>query len=37
MSRTQRNALKAKLLDAYVALGYDEAKRSQSIDKWLED
>ena len=36
MSSRERTALKEKLLNAYVALGYDRADKSKDIDKWLE-
>ena len=34
-SPNARSNLKAKLLNAYAALGYDRSKKSQDIDKWL--
>lgn len=37
MSNTERAAIKGYLLNAYALLGYDRAKKSKDIDKWLED
>lgn len=36
-SPQERAILKRKLLNAYAALGYAKSKRSDLIDKWLED
>ena len=35
-SRTEAAALKARLLNAYVLLGYDRDKKSKDIDDWLK-
>lgn len=35
-SRTEAAALKARLLNAYVLLGYDRDKKSKDIDAWLK-
>jgi hypothetical protein len=37
MSNKERASIKGYLLNAYVLLGYDRAKKSRDIDKWLED
>ena len=37
MSNYERAALKGYLLNAYELLGYDRAKKSKDIDKWLND
>jgi hypothetical protein len=37
MSNAERAGIKGYLLNAYVLLGYDRAKKSKDIDKWLED
>ena len=35
-SKTEAAALKSRLLNAYVLLGYDRAKKSKDIDAWLK-
>ncbi len=35
-SKTEAAALKARLLNAYVLLGYDRDKKSKDIDAWLK-
>ena len=37
MSKTERASIKGYLLNAYALLGYDRAKKSKDIDKWLEE
>jgi hypothetical protein len=37
MSNSERASIKGYLLNAYALLGYDRAKKSKDIDKWLED
>ena len=37
MSNYERASIKGYLLNAYEQLGYDRAKKSKDIDKWLED
>lgn len=37
MSKSERANIKGYLLNAYSVLGYDRAKKSKDIDKWLED
>jgi hypothetical protein len=37
MSNSERARLKGYLLNAYERLGYNRAKKSKDIDKWLED
>ena len=37
MSTRERASIKGYLLNAYALLGYDRAKKSKDIDKWLED
>lgn len=36
MSNAERANIKGYLLNAYVLLGYDRAKKSKDIDKWLK-
>jgi hypothetical protein len=36
MTNSQRAGIKGYLLNAYEVLGYDRAKKSKDIDKWLE-
>ena len=37
MTNRERANIKGYLLNAYVLLGYDRTKKSNDIDKWLED
>ena len=37
MSNKERAGIKGYLLNAYELLGYDRAKKSKDIDKWLEE
>ena len=37
MTNSQRASIKGYLLNAYALLGYDRAKKSKDIDKWLEE
>ena len=37
ISNYERASIKGYLLNAYEQLGYDRAKKSKDIDKWLED
>ena len=37
MTKKERAKIKGYLLNAYAQLGYDRAKKSRDIDKWLED
>ena len=35
-SKSEAASLKSRLLNAYVLLGYDRAKKSKDIDDWLK-
>jgi len=37
MSKSERAAIKGYLLNAYELLGYDRARKSKDIDRWLEN
>lgn len=37
MTNSERASIKGYLLNAYALLGYDRAKKSKDIDKWLEE